>query len=313
MAKKKLYDYFYGTKAGQKPLTREKVKDSNHFRRFWKIYFRKFFKLVPVNLVYTIFTYPLICAALVFLLSHSETFLNIMADETIMAAFPWLAVMTTGTIEVLSSNLSWVGYAMFFICALLYGPLTAGYFYYLRNSVREEHAWYTDVYARARKNWKQGLLFGIVDMLIVYSLLYYMVSYAVGEGAAVEIYAVTKMLAYFLGILYFIMRFYIYTMLITFDLSFIKLVKNAAIFLFVNLGWNLWILLLTVVCTFVVFFINSIASFILFPLLFMTFIHFAGVYYTYIPIDKYMVQPALADQAAKENKQEEDPLFKDEQ
>ena len=103
MKRKNLYDYFYGT-GNNKPLTKADTLHVNRFTAFWKIYFRKFFKFVTVNLVYTIFTYPLFCAALVYLVSHSETFLNLMSDEKIMGAFPWLAVMTTGSVELLSSE-----------------------------------------------------------------------------------------------------------------------------------------------------------------------------------------------------------------
>ncbi|MBR3692292.1 MAG: hypothetical protein IKL89_06290 [Clostridia bacterium] len=310
--KKNLYDYFYGTKKNQKPLTKEDTASGNRFVEFWKIYFRKFFKFITVNLVYTIFTYPLFCGALVYLVRHSEGFLKMLSDEAIISAFPWLAVMTTGSIEILSSNFAWVGYLLFGIAALLYGPLTAGYFYYLRNSAREEHVWFSDVYTKAKKNLKQGLLFGILDLVIVYSLLTYAISYATGEGAAVNIYQFTKYLAYFLGILYFIMRFYIYTMIVTFDITVMKTLKNSVIFLVANLPWNLWILVITVAATVVTFLINSIASFILFPMLYLTLVHFAGVYYAYWPIDKYMIQPALAEKAAKgENSAEEEPLFKD--
>ncbi len=311
MKRKNLYDYFYGT-GNNKPLTKADTLHVNRFTAFWKIYFRKFFKFVTVNLVYTIFTYPLFCAALVYLVSHSETFLNLMSDEKIMGAFPWLAVMTTGSVELLSSGHAWIAYLLAGLAAVVYGPLTAGYVYFLRNCAREEHVWFTDVYSKAKKNWKQGLLFGFIDILIVYSLLSYAVSYATGSGAAVQVFQITEYLAYFLGILYFVMRFYIYTMIVTFDISFIKTLKNAVIFLFVNLGWNLWIILLAVLCTVLTFLINSIASFILFPLLYLTFIHFAGVYYAYGPIDKYMIQPVMKEKSASEaQNEEEEPVFKD--
>ena len=312
MKKKNLYDYFYGTGKNQKPLTKADTEKKNLFVDFWKLYFRKFFKFMTVNLVYTIFTYPLFCSAFVFLACHSESFMKMMTDEKILAAFPWLAVMTTGSVELLNTGHAWIAYLLAALSAVVYGPLTAGYFYFLRNSAREEHVWFTDVYTKAKKNWKQGLIFGIIDILIVYSLLSYAVSYASGSGAAVQIYQFTEYLAYFLGILYFIMRFYIYTMIVTFDISIIKTLKNAVIFLFVNLGWNLWIVVLTVLCTIVTFLINSIASFILFPMIYLTFIHFAGVFYAYGPIDKYMVQPAMQEKAAAApQNEEEEPLFKD--
>ena len=312
MKRKNLYDYFYGTGKTKKALTKDEVANSNLFTGFWKIYFRKFFKFVTVNLVYTIFTYPLFCAALVFLVSHSETFLKLMADEKIMGAFPWLAVMTTGSVELLNSGHAWIAYLLFGFAAVIYGPLTAGYFYFLRNCAREEHVWFSDVYTKAKKNWKQGLLFGIIDITIVYSLLSYAVSYASGSGAAVQVYQFTEYLAYFLGVLYFIMRFYIYTMIVTFDISFIKTLKNSVIFLFTNIGWNLWIVVLAAICTVATFLINALASFILFPLLYLTFVHFAGVYYAYAPINKYMVKPAMEEKAASAPKiEEEEPLFKD--
>jgi uncharacterized membrane protein YesL len=261
---------------------------------------------------------------MVFFATYSESFRGFMFQEPVMNALPWITIMLNGSLELLESSIPWIAYVILGCSVLLYGPLTAGYFYYLRNSAREEHVWFSDIYTKGRKNWKQGLFFGLLDLLILYSIMNYAISYSVGDGAAVSIYNFTKYLAFFLGILYYLMRFYIYTMLVTFDLKVIQLIKNGMIFLIVNLKWNFWTLVLTVFATGLTFFIpffiggSSILvylypiAFILYPIFFLTFIHFAGVYNGYNVIDKYMVQPALADARKANPPEKEESVFHDE-
>ena len=43
------------------------------------------------------------------------------------------------------------------ISILIYGPLTCGLIYIFRNYAREEHAFISDFFTKAKENWKQGL------------------------------------------------------------------------------------------------------------------------------------------------------------
>lgn len=49
---------------------------------------------------------------------------------------------------------------------LCYGPAKCGVTYVLRNYSRETHSWLSDIWDKAKENWKQGMLFGVLDCII---------------------------------------------------------------------------------------------------------------------------------------------------
>ena len=54
------------------------------------------------------------------------------------------------------------------LSVLTYGPCRAGMTYVLRNFACEQHAWISDIWDKAKENWKQGMLFGVLDMLVLF-------------------------------------------------------------------------------------------------------------------------------------------------
>ena len=106
-----------------------------------------------------------------------------------------------------------------------------------------------------------------------------------------------------LSILWFMMRFYIYNLLITFDIKIFKLIKNAFIFSVLGIGRNilalLGIILLTVLHVFliIIFIPRGISIPIVLPFFYiLAATAFMSCYAAYPVIDKYMIAPyAVAD------------------
>ncbi len=131
-----------------------------------------------------------------------------------------LSIMTTAT------------YVCFGLTALLlftFGFVSVGTTYILRNLMKHEPIFFmNDMFYAIRRNWKQALILCAIDLgflaLFGYNL---MIGYMNMGNTGSDMVFVANILLFFL---YTMARFYLYQMLITFDLSIFKIIKNAVIF-----------------------------------------------------------------------------------
>ena len=135
------------------------------------------------------------------------------------------------------TTLTYVFYGISSLTLLTFGVINVGTAYILRNIAKGEpvFTWSDFIYA-IRRNWKQALPFGAIDILINAILIF-------------NIYNMVATSASFLGsvmfwaniiifIAYFFMRFYIYVQMVTFDLTLFKIIKNSLIFVLIGLKRN---------------------------------------------------------------------------
>lgn len=143
------------------------------FFLFWELYFRKFWKLIQANLIYVLFSLP---------------------------------VVTVGLAD-------------------------AGLTYITRNYVREKHAFvWGDFIDTIKKNWKQALPMGLLNLLfeIVLIVDVYYYSHLDIESSATRV--MMTAFAMLLLVVFTFMRYYIPLMIVTFKLSWKQIYKNAFIF-----------------------------------------------------------------------------------
>ena len=118
-------------------------------------------------------------------------------------------------------------------CVLLlftFGLSTIGITYIMRNIVRSEMIFMKeDFFYAMKRNLKQGIILGILDLLftalLLYDVYFFYLNLAGGTWAVVGFWASVVILLF-----YFFMRFYTYLQVLTFDLSLSKIFKNALIF-----------------------------------------------------------------------------------
>lgn len=123
------------------------------------------------------------------------------------------------------------------------GMARAGITNITRNIARDKHSFgISDYFDTIRKNWKQSLAVGIINLIITailgWSIYVYFNSYLNPETKSffnLAGFAVCMVIA----IVFSIMKFYIYTLMITFDFSIKMLYKNSFKFVFANLWKNL--------------------------------------------------------------------------
>ncbi len=119
-----------------------------------------------------------------------------------------------------------------------YGPSMIGSTYLLRNIVKGEPLFiFQDFKYAAKKNFKQGLILGILDILFIGLILYDIYFFYLNYASTLFMFCFWASVV--LLLLYFFMRFYIYMLALTFDLKITKIYKNALIFTFLGFKRNI--------------------------------------------------------------------------
>ena len=188
---------------------------------------------------------------------------------------------------------------LFVLSMLAYGPVKCGVTYVLRNYSRETHSWISDIWDKARENWKQGMLFGVLDCFVAALVVFNMTYRPSPELAAVV--QISKYLTLLLAMFYVFMRKYIYLMIVTVRLNLRSLVKNAWLLAFIGIFRNVFSglanLLIWVICYLLIMAVHPFFEILFLGLLIYSFTNFLSISASYPLIDKYLVKPIEAMQA----------------
>lgn len=163
---------------------RKNAPQKKEFVLFFEIYFRKFWKLVTANLLYVLFSLPLVTCGL--------------AD--------------------------------------------AGITFITRNYAREKFAFVWEDYRDTiKKNWKQALPIGIINLVITFILIFD-ISFFYGSGEGVS-GIIMLALILFVAVVFAFMRYYIPLLQITFKLSIKQIYKDSLLLAAVGMKRNIIITL----------------------------------------------------------------------
>ncbi len=301
---KKKWGFFTSYAKDGKGVKKEDIITNFNFINFFKLYARRFVKLIWVNALYIMGNFPFIF----FLLALSNYFSE-LGQAPASELFPVVSGMGTaaGGFDAASAPLlgihgamsaifaptpvTYVLYALSALFIFTFGPVNAGCAYIIRNLVKGEPVFmWQDFIATIKQNWKQALPMGILDLgvlaMAIYSLISYYYNYA-------NYYVFFWMMVLILA-LYTCIRFYLYTIMVTFELKFFQIIKNSMIFSILGLGRNLLLLCGIVLLGFLTVWLGSlflpIAVISVFMILFSSSA-FMGMYAAYPKIKKYMIDP----------------------
>lgn len=251
--------------------------------RFFELVFRKFWKIVQVNMLYSVFYLPLV------------------------VAFYALFGMSNRNLGIILAV----------ICILLFtvlvGPATAGMMKILRNYTLERHAFIlTDFKKAFSENFKKATALGIIDVLLIASVssavyVYSHLADAYGNGMLVFF-----VISLSIGIMAVMMNFYAYLMIIATDLSFKNIMKNSLALACVALKKNLITLLIVIIVSavFIFLIIFNMATLFLLPLVPAALLGFVVAFNSYPVIQKYVINPYY-EQRGEVNPELEDELQSD--
>lgn len=269
-----------------------------YFKSLW----RKFPRLISINLVMLIPILPILFAFLTYfwgdtMPTHTDLGFPLyygisQIDESASSALFLITSSIQFNIPALST---WtvVQIALWLLlAALTFGWCNVAFSYLMRELVRGNPVFLlSDIKYAIKKNWKQGLFVGLADFCILCVLLFNIFTMQNGSGAF-------NNTMYFanLGILilYVVMRLYIYLMLITFDIKFAKMLKNSLIFVVLGLKRNVlaiaWIIVLCALNFFILMLYPPLG--IALPLLYIFSVSlFTTTYAAYPIIERYMITP----------------------
>ncbi len=297
--KKRKFNLFNMNKDGKGVYEHEDRKPTLKF--FFKLLWRKFSAILQLNLLMLIHIVPIVALVFVFFMGEkTPTITN--------TAFPALYginfIGTTGGAPLLDISSISMGIPVFspvinvviisvaVVWALTFGWQCVGSAYVLRGLFRGDPVFvFSDYFYGIKRNFKQGFLMGLLDVLIIGVLIVDLAFFASNGGF---MYFVIFAIMF----LYMIMRFYIYLMLITFDLKITKIIKNSLIFTALGIKRNLMAVLGIAALIALNFFLmiwlvpSGIALPLLLPLLYlMGTLGFITTYAAYPVIDKYMIAP----------------------
>lgn len=267
---------------------------------FFELYWRKFSKLIFINIVYFLLLLPIITYVYTTSIAFIVEWLHIEVTDVSTVMFQLLFTAA-------ASAPQWLRILLIVLSLIVYGPVTAGMTFMLRNYTREEHAWMSDFYHRAKANFRQALFFGLFDaaifLLFRFNVSFIMQGLFGGQAVGLPDTAL-KVMAFitaFALVVYIFMRNYFYLLLITFDLSIINILKNSLIFAFVGLWRNLLVTLLTFITVLLIFFTHPLVEMIMLPFFALSLWGFISVFTCYPVVKKYMLEPAAQVQTEQAN------------
>ena len=289
---------------------------------FFKSFYRKFPQLLRLNLLMLLQLIPLV-AALAVLLPEIGTYLvyfggglfgessptvtdvsfaplygiNQISPSPDVTPMLDLSSLQMG-IPVFSPVIRFIALGIFIFYAITWGWQNVGATYVLRGLVRGDAVFvFSDFFYGIKKNFKQGLFLGLIDFVfcVIIGFNYSTLLDETGGAFSVNVMFFMTMA---LIIIYFFMRFYIYLLLVTFDLKNLKIIKNALIFTILGIKRNIMALIgivaLVAIHLALIFVLvpMSFSVAIIIPVVYiMAATAFMSAYAAYPVIDKYMIEP----------------------
>lgn len=271
-----------------------------NFKGFFVMFGRKFWNLSNLSLLYTFFNLPFLFIFLAY--AHMDevtvvgspmhaayySFYHISDSVVIKSLFPFVSGFSSTHVP------STATYVLLCIAALgifTFGLSNAGSAYIIRGYNRGDPVFLiSDFFSTIKRNWKQAIVVGVIDIVLIVVLLYDFLFW--NQGGFLN--GIFQYFALFLCVLYFFMRYYIYTILITFDLSIYKIFKDAFLLSFLGFKRNLLALfgIALVVIANMYLCILYIPIGIMLPIILtIGVVMFISGYASYPVIKKYMIDP----------------------
>lgn len=220
--------YYYG-KSGQGDFNRDDLP-TNRWQLFWEMLRVRFSGIMRLNLMYVVCWLPAIIVigrffafALTGLDSVSQLQVQAQTGEITMEFFnEQFALYAQALKSLLFQTLLWLIPAV-----AITGPFTAGVSYVTRNWARDEHAFiWSDFIDAVKANWKQALITSLITGLMP-TVVYVCNMYYGGMAAGNAIFVIPQVLCWLIGIIWSLMVIYIYPLMVTYDLKYKDVLRNA--------------------------------------------------------------------------------------
>lgn len=305
MENNKIFGFLERFRGPKKEITEEEDRTPN-LKFFFKLLWRKGRSLVTLNFMMLFMIIPIVAAVLIYILSPntpsaiSPLYAPVYGASMISGSPSISTLLSTANFQiglpVLSVTNSVILILLGLFLLLTWGVQNAGSAYVLRGLFRGDAVFvFSDYFYGIRKNWKQALLLGTMDFVVLAILVIDYIS--LFRGISVGFSDIMLGIIFAIAIIYFFMRFYIYQLMITFEMKWIKILKNAIIFTILGIKRNL----LAAVGIAIMIGLNLLLVLLLLPIMtiplflpcfyLFSFSGFMSVYAAYPIIDRYLIKP----------------------
>ena len=307
--KKKRFKIFDSQREG-KGVEKSDFDKTPNLKRFFRLYKDNLNKLLSLNIVMVLGLFPVI-----FLILGLSDVMNIgfiTPASDIYSAFR-AVLLTKDSISPselisigidglqISESARTLGNYIFFALSLLtfftFGFVNVGAAYVTRNIIKGDPVFvYSDFIYAIRRNWKQALPFGMLDLFLSILILFNVWTTLQAGGGLFN--GVLFWANLIFGLIYFFMRNYYYLQMVTFDLKSFKIIKNSLIFALI--GWKRNLLAILGVLLLLLFNLTFVFGFggvllpvgIAFPLIaLLSHSVFMTSYAAYYKIKEMMIDP----------------------
>ena len=281
------------------------------FGFFFKLYFRKFTQLLQLNLMMLFMIVPIIAIVCIYFLGEkTPTATNILyaplyGISTSLPSAQSMNLLDLSSIQmevpVFSTGMNILMIVLGLFLAVTWGWQNVGSAYVLRGLFRGDAVFvFSDYFYGIKRNFKQAFFLGLIDFAISAVLIIDFMFFFNLTGSFGFDFMYFAIMA--LSIIWIMMRFYLYNLLVTFDLKNFKILKNSIIFSILGIKRNimafLGIALLLVLHVFLIilFIPMGISIPIVLPFVYLlATVGFIATYAGFPIIQKYMIDPYVTE------------------
>ena len=289
---------FGGNFSKEGPGISKNAPEKNRFFLFFELLGRKFTKLIPLNIIYFVTLLPLILGIILSVTFNPQ----ILSDGNV-----YMENLSKLPIFIFTGDI--IGLILIIVSIFITGPATCGFTYVLRNMQRQEHTWIlSDFREQFAKNYKQGVIMSIIDVfaaIVLYvAYCFYAYSMPAMMSGSIAIAALGQYFIIVISVLFIVMHYYIYTMIVTYDMKLKDIFKNAVIFSLAKLPLNIFISIILIAAVLVsiwYFLIGALCAVIIS----LALLGFIIVYSVYPTIERSMISSQI------QNNDDEEKDFED--
>ncbi|MBQ9745203.1 MAG: DUF624 domain-containing protein [Clostridia bacterium] len=311
-----------------KGISKNATNNAGGIKRFFVSYKDNIGKILSANIFMVLGNFPVIFLIAVFSgVTQKETFVplhdlfqNLSAHlvDTPPTAHSMALFAVTGLqgSQLVPTAWTYVFYAIGALVLFTFGFVNVGTAYILRNIAKGEPVFvWSDFWYAVKRNWRQALPFGMLDIAIN-GILIINIYNMIAAGISGFLQSTLFWSNVVIFVIYFFMRFYIYVQMVTFKLTIWKIIKNSLIFSLLGFKRNILAFLgivlgLLIEVAFIFSFGGGLISFAVAAPLLLLFSTFAymKVYASYFKIKEIMIDPYNND--TEDDSGDDEPIMHD--
>ncbi len=243
---------------------------------FIEVFGRKFLPLMKANVLYFLFSIPMLAVLLLFIApQYTAVFIGIDGIEKIAKELGTQKEMLLVTYNLIFTGLIFNLFGS--------GPASAAYAYVTRSFTRSEPVWvWSDGVDKFKENFKYSILLAVIDIVVLYIASVAIAFYGASSGMGSSF---LHMFVIVILIIYAMAHSFAYQIIVTYECKFTDVIKNSFVLTLAKLPMCVLLFVITTVLCAVVFNFGTLGI-IAYALLGMSLIRFPLEFYAARVIEK---------------------------